>query len=234
MRYIDLTMPLYEFMPACYAHKSFEKHPLWPRAFKMENVRIEGSTYWWHVFTMFCEPGTRFILPGFKYAEDKRKLGVVDINKLMYRDTVVVDVPKEAGEFVRPEDLEKAIKKAPAKKGDALLIRTGWGDDRRWAKLETDYKYKSPHFTDTAVKKLLELMQTKGMDMWLYDTCEMVGGVDPVSGRPGSFDIRPGLCAVGGLINCGEIKKPRVKLMVLPLKIRDAWMGPCRVVAIED
>ncbi|MBI2287433.1 MAG: cyclase family protein [Chloroflexi bacterium] len=213
----------------------------------MEEVHMETNPYTWHVFTFFAEAGTRFILPGFRPQyrfDDVRTLETVALdNKLIERNAVIIDVPKGPGDWIRPEDLEKAVSNAPVqqgnamqdKPGDAFIIRTGWGDDERYLKLGLEFREKSPHFTDTAVDKLLELLAVNDCDMWLYDTCEMTTrGVDPVSGRPGSFGIRSGLTAVGGIVNAGAIKKPRVKLVVLPIPIRDAWMTPCRVIAMED
>ncbi|MBI2287434.1 MAG: cyclase family protein [Chloroflexi bacterium] len=238
MRLIDLTMPLYEGMPNVHGHVAFKNHPIWPSPWKTEVVRsFEEGGAEFHVFTFFCEPGTRFILPSYRkiYKDDPRRLDTVDINKLIFRDAVVVDIPKGEREFIRPEDLEEAVNKAPCQRGDALLIRTGWGDDERYLKLGLAYRELSPRYTDTAGEKLMELLQSKSTDMWLYDNCEMTTPfIDGISGRRGSFTIRPGLTAIGGIVNAGAIKKPRVKLVIGPIKIKGVHMGPCRVIAIED
>ncbi|MBI2979578.1 MAG: cyclase family protein [Chloroflexi bacterium] len=237
MRLIDLTMALYEGVPNVHGHAAFKNHPIWPSPFKAELVRTYEDGAEFYVYTMFCEPGTRFILPSYRkaYRHDVRTLETADINKLILRDAVILDVPKEAGDFVRPDDLEKAFNKAPVQRGDALLIRTGWGDDDRHLKLGLGYREKSPHFIDTACHKLMGLLARNDSEMWLYDTCEMTTPkVDPVSGRSGTFTIRAGLTAIGGIVNAGAIKKPRVKLVILPIKIKGAHMGPCNVIAVED
>ena len=43
-----------------------------------------------------------------------------------------------------------------------------------------------------------------------------------------------GIMILGGLVNVGALTKKRVKLTILPLKLKGVGGGPCRVVAIED
>ncbi|MBI2288467.1 MAG: hypothetical protein HYU83_05810, partial [Chloroflexi bacterium] len=85
MKFIDLTMPLYEGMPAGYGHMAFKNHPMWPDAFDMAETRSyepHGSVM--HVYTIFCEPGTRFILPSYgKQYRYGPTLDTVDLNKLI-------------------------------------------------------------------------------------------------------------------------------------------------------
>lgn len=52
------------------------------------------------------------------------------------------------------------------------------------------------------------------------------GGVMPLP--------QAGIQILGGLVNLGSISKERVKLTILPLKIKGVGGGPCRVVAIEE
>jgi len=199
-----------------------------------ETLSYEAANMEFHVYTIFCEPGTRFILSSFmKQYKDDPTLDTIDLNNLVLREAVILDVPKEAEECIEPEELEATFNEAPWQKGDALLVRTGWGDKGRYFELGHDYREKGPHFTDASAKKLMELLEKSGSDLWLYDNCDM-GGVDKRTGEHGGFTIRAGLMAVGGLVNCGEIKKERLKLIILPLKIKGAHMTPCRVVALEE
>ena len=235
MKIIDLTIPLYNGIPAGHGHRAFEGHPLWPEAFKMEEtLSYEPGGMRFHVFTIFCEPGTRFILPSFmKQYEDDPTLDTVDLNKLIHRDAVILDVPKGADEIIEAEELEAAFNRAPWQKGDALLVRTGWGDNERYLEMGSDFSDKGPHFNGPSAEKLMELLEKAESDLWLYDNCDM-GGEDKKTGEFGGFTIRAGLMAVGGIVDAGEIKKERVKLIILPLKIKDAHMTPCRIVAIEE
>lgn len=225
MKLIDLSMPRYNGMESQYGHMGWKNHPLWPEAFKMEETRsydADGSSM--HVFTMPSPTNTRFITASFrKEFKDEATLDTVDLNKLILRDTVIIDVPKGAEGLIEPEELEAAFNKAPVQKGDALLLRTGWGDDERYFKIGHDFREKSPKYTRPAGVKLMELLEKNESDLWLYDNCDM-----------GGFTIRSGMMAVGGVVNCGAITKPRVKLIIQPLKIKGAHLGPCSAVALEE
>ncbi|MDP3878904.1 MAG: cyclase family protein [Dehalococcoidales bacterium] len=235
MKLIDLTMPLYEGMPAGYGHMAFKNNPLWPDAFKMAETRsfdTSGSEF--HVFSIFCEPGTRFILPSFmKEYRYGPTIDTVDIERIVLRDAVVLDVPTGAETDIAAEKLEEAFNKAPVKKGDALLVRTGWGNDERYLKMGHEYREKGPHYSAAAADKLMELLAKNQSDMWLYDNCDM-GGTDKKTGQFYGFTIRDGLIAIGGIVNAGAITKPRVKLIISPMKSAGCHMGPARVVAVEE
>ena len=235
MKKIDLTMPLYEGQPSQYGHAGFRAHPMWAESYKAtETMSYEPSGMRFHVYTIFCEPGTRFILASFrKDYKDDVTLEDVDINKLIFRDAVILDIPKGDDEIVEADELEAAFKKAPYQKGDALLIRSGWGDHERYFKMGHLWALNGPHFNAASATKLMDIMEENGTDMYLYDLCD-IAGLDKKTGKRGGFAIRPGIMGVGGIINCGDITKPRVKLIVMPLKIKGAHMCPCSVIALED
>ncbi|MDP3879207.1 MAG: cyclase family protein [Dehalococcoidales bacterium] len=56
----------------------------------------------------------------------------------------------------------------------------------------------------------------------------------PPEGRGIMRIFRAGISFMGGLVNISSISKERVKLIILPLKIRGEYFSPARVVAIED
>ncbi len=235
MKIIDLTMPLYNGQPAGHGHWGFKGHPMWPEPFKMtETMSYEADGRRFHVFTIFSEPGTRLILASYKKEfKDEPTLDTLDLQKLVLRETVIIDVPKVDEEIIEPEEVEAAFKKAPVRRGDALLIRTGWGDNERYLKIGDLYRQNSPHYNAASANKLMDLLQENGSDLWLYDVCDMAG-VDKRNGIRGGFTIRSGLMGIGGVINCGAITKPRVKLIVLPLKAKGCHIAPCSVVALEE
>ncbi|MBI2305460.1 MAG: cyclase family protein [Chloroflexi bacterium] len=235
MKIIDITMPLYNGVPTGREHTFFQNHPLWPEAFKMEETRsYEQHGVQSFVYTMFMEPATRFIVPSYrKEYRDGPRLHNMDLSRVVLRDMVVVDTPKGDDEILEADELEAAFRKAPVQRADALLIRSGWGDNERYFKMGYDYKLRGPHFNDASVNRLLDLMAENGSDLWLYDMSDM-RGVDKRTGVAGGFAIRAGIMAVGGVVNCGAITQTRAKLIVLPLKIQGASMAPCRAVVIEE
>lgn len=235
MRLIDLTMSLYTGMPAEHGHRAFKTHPMWPEPFKMEEtLAYEPDGMEFHVYTIFCEARTTLILSSFrKDFKSGSTLDTVNLNKLVLRDAVILDVPKGEDEIIEAEELEAAFNKAPCQKGDGLLVRTGWGNDEKYFKLGDAYRANSPHLNNASAEKLMGLMAKNESDLFLFDMCDMAG-VDKRTGIRGGFAMRAEQIFVGGLVNCGEIKKERVKLVILSLKIKGAHMAPCSVVAIEE
>ncbi len=243
MKIIDLTLPLYNGMSAGYAHPAFKAHPLWPESHKTtETFSYEpgmgadalSAGMRFHVYTIFCEPGTRFIMSSFrKQFRDEATLDTVDMNKLIFRDAVIIDIPKADDEIVEADEFEAAFKKAPYQKGDALFIRTGWGDNQKYLKMGRLWSDNGPHFNAGSAERLMDIMEANGTDMWLYDLCD-IAGLDKKTGKRGGFAIRSGMMAVGGVVNCGAITKPRVKLMIMPLKAKGGHMAPCSVAALEE
>ncbi|MBI4188010.1 MAG: cyclase family protein [Chloroflexi bacterium] len=235
MKLIDLTLPLYNGQPPGYAHMGFRAHSLWPESFKAtETMSYEPAGMRFHVYTVFCEPGTRFILASFrKDFKNEATLDTVDLNKLIMRDTVILDIPKGDDEIIEADELEAAFKKAPYKKGDALLIRSGWGDNQKYFTMGRLWSDNGPHLNAASAERLMDIMQKNGTDMYLYDLCD-VAGLDKKKGTRGGFAIRSGMMAVGGIVDAGLITKPRVKLIIAPLKAKGGHMSPCSVVAIEE
>ncbi len=56
----------------------------------------------------------------------------------------------------------------------------------------------------------------------------------PPEGRGIMRIFKAGISFMGGLVNVMSIRKERVKLIILPLKIRGEYFSPVRVVALED
>lgn len=262
MRLVDLSLPLYEGMSA-------------GRLFPQERpFQIEGIMTWeqhgmrMDTYSIYSEQGTRLIM--YSIVAPRRDGPKLDEAKIVLQDTVVIDIPKGPGEAITAEDIESAVVKADYREGDALLIRTGWGDNERYRVLGDDYVLKSPYYDgDRTWRKLLEIMTAKRSHLFCYDTAnagnmvkvleewlaqkplpkswpspearayvkKMAAGLSKrtmVEGGLGLFRMcHAKINLLGGLVNCGEIKKERIKLIALPLKVQGGTMAPCNVVAIE-
>ena len=147
---------------------------------------------------------------------------------------VIIDLPKGEDEIVEAGELEAAFKKAPVKKGDALLIRTGWGNDDRYLTMGADYVDKGPRYRLSSADKLMDLLVKNERVIWLYDHPNMTGTDKKTGENLRGFTIRAGLIAICGIVNANAITKPRVKLVALPIKVMGGHMGPVQVIAIED
>ncbi|MBI2305235.1 MAG: cyclase family protein [Chloroflexi bacterium] len=168
MRIIDLTMPLYEGMG--YGSVYPQERP-----FEVEWIfTYERDGHQRGVHMVSSEPGTRMILPSIHVLQkDSPKLDQLDLSKFVMRDTVILDIPKKAGEEITAAEMERAFSQADVRTGDAVLLRTGWGDDERYIKLGENYELNSPFFHHTTRKRLAELMKERQSDLFCYDMANM-------------------------------------------------------------
>lgn len=153
MRIISLTMPLYAGMG--YGNLSFLETP-----FKLQ---IIGSRVKREVFTIGGESGTR---------RQTLRTGTIENSDVVLQDTAIVDVgPKGHEEEVTPEDVERGMAKADFREGDAVIFRTGWGDNESYRKLGIDYEFLSPHFGDDPTWiKIAEIMKAQKSKLFCHDT----------------------------------------------------------------
>src|SRR4029077_11576250 len=75
------------------------------------------------------ETGTCLTLPS-AYADFRKttRLHEVSLEKLFLHGTTIFDIAKEENDAISEAELKQAIDKARFSKGNALLLRTGWGD----------------------------------------------------------------------------------------------------------
>ena len=152
MRLIDLTMPIWEGMGmgGCYANES---------PFTIERILPDKTEWGLARFCMDSEPGTRVVLPRGGDQESQ------DLSDMMFRDAVIVDIPLGIDEHMTPEKLDAAIPKADFRKGDVLIIRTGWGTLERLEEMGIDYQWRSPNYPAPACERLYEIMKAKN-NLW--------------------------------------------------------------------
>jgi kynurenine formamidase len=109
------------------------------------------------------------------YAENAPTVDQLDYSQFVNRETVVIDIPKGEREEILPEDIDRTIAMDPDyRDGDAVLIRTGWGDGERYRQLGDDYAIKTPHFSVAGAERLIEVMRTRQSDIMLTD-CAYIG-----------------------------------------------------------
>lgn len=166
MKIIDLSMTIYEGCPVGNVWPydtpfsieeifSHEKHGF--RSFKM-NMGSEGT-------------GTRFMVETtFDIGKDGITIEQVDLNKIVLRDAAVFDVPKEENGEITAADIDRALANADYRPNDAVIIRTGWGDNERYRKIGNNYVLKAPHWSRPASEKLTEVMKNNGSDLLIYDS----------------------------------------------------------------
>lgn len=176
MKVIELTMPLsHKWMPDEVLPTSV-KFFLGPKNHH-EKGMVFGS-----------DTGTCLMLPSMFSAFRKTvRLDGLPVEKLVLRPTTIASIMKSEGEQISRADVEKALDSTRPSKGDALLIRTGWGD-RSYHELEGgSYVLQSPHFVLEAAQYLGERMKENESDLLLVDTALL--------GRPDKYLI-PEWCSL--------------------------------------
>jgi kynurenine formamidase len=86
-------------------------------------------------------------------------------------------------------------------------------------------------------KKPKALMQDFMTDTKPLDVCEHCGQLVPIKGKycPNHFKfLGRDMILIEWCTNLGEIKKPRVTVMAIPLKIKGADGSPARVIIVEE
>ena len=135
-------------------------------------------------------------------------------------------IPRDAGQPIRPEDLEeacRAIGDSPRPR-DALLIGTGW--DKQWS--APNYVTHPPYFTAAAIDWVLDHdCSLLGADTPRYDSPHHPQNFFPTFFAHDILLLAP-------LVNLDQIRTPRGKLIALPLKIKGACASPVRALWLEE
>lgn len=157
-RLLELTMPLdYEYMP----------DEILPTAtpFLLAPAGDPNKG-----ITLGTETGTCLTLPS-QFVEFRKavRLHEVPPEKLVLRETVVVDIPKEVDEEISAGDVDRALARLDFRSGDAVLLRTGWGDTEWYRSPGTRYMAGTPHFSVEGAMRLAQSMEQRGSDLLLTD-----------------------------------------------------------------
>lgn len=176
MNFIELTMPLsHQWMPDQVLPTSV-KFFLGPKNHQEKGIVVGSDT------------GTCLTLPSvFLDFRKTPRLDELPVEKLVLRPTTIVSIPKSEGEEIARSDVEKALDASSLAKGEALLIRTGWGDTSGYEREGGAYIFRSPHFSLEAATYLGERMRASASDLLLVDTS--------VLGWPGKYLI-PEWCSL--------------------------------------
>jgi len=164
----NLTIPLYDHMPVGNVWA-------WDVPFQTQEITSYDSTAC-RLFqiTMHNETGTRLMWAAVHYA-DAPLLEDLDLGQFVNRPASVVKIEKGPfGEITRA-DVEKAFAEAThVQEGDAILLYTTWGDDRRWKKIGDDYARQSPHWGYDGATATVECMKQIRSN-WLVTDCAYIG-----------------------------------------------------------
>lgn len=170
MTVINLTLPLYPYMPVGNVWA-------WDAPFRRQATmtrELHGVEQ--YAMSFHSEAGTRLMIAAC-YDDTAPRIDQLDYTEYVNRPTVVIDIPKAPREQLTPEDFDRAIIGHPHFcNGDAVLIRTGWGRAGHFRELGDDYARTTPHFSVAGAERLVELMLERDSTFLLTD-CAYVGNL---------------------------------------------------------
>lgn len=280
MRLIDLTMPIWEgagygeilAMPNTpvrfFEYMFYDKNGI-----RLTHIKIDDET------------GSPFMTPyqGSPFRQGAMRQGAlyswkldeIPLNRLILRDTVVLDVPGEDYHAISAEEIDAAVAKADYREGDDVLVRTGWATTEKAYRLAGDYCVVSPSWSYEACVRMGEIMEAKKSGVVMTDCAVIMTpayqgyGWSVGEGRmiprpkpwpsaearervmdlpPGTFSPAPPSVGRGGygelvvktiaickcLVNANQISAKRIKMIMLPMLVKQGGASPCRFMAVEE
>jgi len=178
MKLFDLTMPVWEgagygeILPFTNSpvrlleYVFYDKHGL-----RMTRMKLDGETG-----SPFMVPHQRMPFdptplqpePKFSWTLDE-----IPLERLILRDTVVVDINAAEGHEITPAEMDEAIRRSDYRNGDEVLLRTGWGTREKAYELGIDYYKRSPSVHYDAAMLLARKMEEMGGSIFMTD-CGLV------------------------------------------------------------
>ena len=149
------------------------------------------------------------------------KISEVGLDRL-FLSAVVLQIPLGAGEKVSAEAIESELDKVGERvnPGEALLIASGYNC------FEDDAFKNTPHLRYDAIEWVVQhRCAILGSDIGSWQ--------DPEE-RPSFFPmfLESGTLLLAPMVNLTKVPVPRIRLVVMPLKIHHACAAPCRVIGI--
>ena len=74
-------------------------------------------------------------------------LDEIPLDRLILRDTTILDVPGEDHHLISAEEIDAAVANADYREGDDVLVRTGWATIDKAYEMASDYCIVSPSWS---------------------------------------------------------------------------------------
>lgn len=178
MRLIDLTMPIWEgagygeILPFTNSSVRLHEYMFYDRhGLRMTRMKLDGETGSPLMVPHQRNPFDNTPLqpnPKFSWTLDE-----IPLEKLILRDTAVLDIRAEEGHEITPAEMETAIIRADYQKGDEVLLRTGWGTRQKAYELGIDYYKRTPSIHYDAAVLLAAKMDEMDSSIFMTD-CGLV------------------------------------------------------------
>jgi len=178
VRFIDLTMPIWEgagygeILPFTNSPVRFSEYMFYQKhGIRMTRMKLDGETG-----SPFMVPHQRMPFdptplqpnPKFSWTLDQ-----IPLDRLILRETTIIDVRVGEGHEITPQEMESAIGLADFRRNDEVLVRTGWGTRQRAYELGIDYYKRTPSIHYDAAAILAEKMDAMDSSIFMTD-CGLV------------------------------------------------------------
>jgi kynurenine formamidase len=174
----DLSMPVWEgagygeVLPFTNSPVHFVEYMVYERhGLRRTLLKLDGETGSPFMVSVQHMPfNPRPLQPDPKY---RWTLDEIPLERLVLRDTAVIDVRVEPGHEITPEEIDAGFAHADYRPGDEVLLRTGWGTTERAYTLGVDYYQQTPCLRHDAGLRLAEHMDAMGSGIFMTD-CGLV------------------------------------------------------------
>lgn len=210
---LDLTLTIENNLPM------FPGSPK-PQFILWSTIKKEG--YNLELLFLSSHSGTHMDAP-YHFIKNGKKIHEIPVSRFT-RDATLIKLRKKANQAITKNDIIKFEKKQGEIPKDATIIfATGWQENLK----SKNYFEKNPGLSVSAAKYLaLKKINLVGIDSPSIDL-----------GNNAKFSVhhilsKNNILIVENLVNLKKIPKNHFKLVVLPLKLKDATGSPVRAIAL--
>ncbi len=213
MEPIDLTLEISNKLP------SFPGSPR-PQFILWANKKSDG--YNLELIFLSSHSGTHLDAP-YHFMEKGSKIDKIPLNRLII-DAFLCNIRKGSDEPITKSDIVKfEARKGKIPSGSAIIFGTGWSRNIS----RKDYFTRNPGLSPDAARYLSE----KKPSLIGIDSPSIDMGKDPKFSVHNIL-LKKNILILENLCNLDKIERVFFKLIVLPLKLKDATGSPVRAVAI--
>lgn len=194
------------------------------RGFDFEVAKTKARDGWnARTLHLYSHAGTHMDAP-FHFDVSHKTIDDYDVSRFV-GDAWVIPVAVQPRQKIVVKDL--GIYAAKIQKGDSIILKTGWSAFVQ----EPKYREEIPGIHESLAHWLVE----KGINMLGVEPPSVADVTDMEEVTKIHEILLDGdIIIVEGLTNLESLTQERVKLVALPLKIKDGDGAPARVIALED
>ncbi len=167
-----------------------------------------------------CVQTSTYLETGAHLFPEMEKIDQVGLERL-FVSAVILQIPRQPNQKVYAADIQAQLTNSgeTINPGDAVVVSTGFnpfGQDRNL----------SPHFSYDAVELAVDRKASiLGSDMYGFHDGREIPSFFPMLMKSGTLVLAP-------LVNLEKITAPRIRMIVMPLKLQGVCASPCRVIGV--